>query len=253
MNTEAYLLRLLLLHETVVRYGGLSFSEVLKRAQEGVGWVFEGAHLKVLPAEAAQGLPGRGRLAGGYGAYYPGPPHPLYLLLVYSRVEEPSELRLVALYLEHLLSALKGAGYREELERQARYDWLTGLGNRRAFERRLEKGLSPGWGLALLDLDNLKQVNDSQGHLAGDRLLIELAQALRATGLESYRLAGDEFAVFLRQEDLPRLQQALQGRAVSFGLAWAEEAQGQAPLALADSRMYEQKRARKGRLSDRGA
>jgi len=37
VNTEAYLLRLLLLHETVVRYGGLSFSEVLKRAQEGVG------------------------------------------------------------------------------------------------------------------------------------------------------------------------------------------------------------------------
>ena len=105
----------------------------------------------------------------------------------------------------------------------------------------------------MLDLDNLKQVNDSQGHLAGDRLLIELAQALRATSLESYRLAGDEFAVFLRQEDLPRLQQALQGRAVSFGLAWAEEAQGQALLALADSRMYEQKRARKGRLSDRGA
>jgi len=141
--------------------------------------------------------------------------------------------------------SLEGGGYREELERQARYDWLTGLGNRRAFERRLEEGLSPGWGLALLDLDNLKQVNDSQGHLAGDRLIIGLAHALRAVGLEAYRLAGDEFAVFLQQKDVFQLHQALQSMAVSLGVAWAEEAQGKALLALADSRMYAQKSAKK--------
>jgi diguanylate cyclase (GGDEF)-like protein len=245
LNTETLLLRLMLLYETVVGYGSLSFSEVLARAREGVGWVFAGAQLKVLPAKAARGLPGRGRLTGGYGAYYPGPPYPLYLFLVHPGIEEPGELRLAALYLDYLLSALEGAGYREELERQARYDWLTGLGNRRAFERRLEEGLSPGWGLALLDLDNLKQVNDSQGHLAGDRLIIGLAHALRAVGLEAYRLAGDEFAVFLQQKDVFQLHQALQSMAVSLGVAWAEEAQGKALLALADSRMYAQKSAKK--------
>jgi len=87
VNTETLLLRLMLLHETVVGYGSLSFSEVLARAREGVGWVFAGAQLKVLPAEAARGLPGRGRLTGGYGAYYPGPPYPLLSLI---HISEPT-------------------------------------------------------------------------------------------------------------------------------------------------------------------
>ncbi|MBI5811517.1 MAG: GGDEF domain-containing protein [Meiothermus silvanus] len=245
MNPEPLLLRLLLLHETVVGYGSLAFAEVLAHAQRGVEWVFEGGRLEVLPPEAARGLPGRGRVPGGYGAYFAGPPKPLYLRLEHPRIEDPTELRLAALYLDYLLSALKGAGYREELERQARYDWLTGLGNRRAFERRMAQGLPEGWGLAMLDLDDLKRINDTQGHLAGDRLLIALARALQEGGLKAYRLAGDEFAVILSREALPALQHTLQGFAVSLGVAWAEEGQGQALLALADARMYEHKRRRK--------
>jgi GGDEF domain-containing protein len=245
VSLEPLLLRLLLLHETVVGYGALGFAQVLEHAQRGVGWIFEGARLEVLGPEEAVGLAGRGRVPGGYGAYFPGPPQPLYLRLEHPRIDDPTELRLAALYLDYLLSALKGAGYREELERQARHDWLTGLDNRRAFERRLGQGLEAGWGLALLDLDGLKGVNDTQGHLAGDRLLIGLAQALRAEGLEAYRLAGDEFAVILGQGDLPRLHRALQGFAVSLGVAWAGEAQGEGLLALADGRMYEHKRLRK--------
>lgn len=155
-------------------------------------------------------------------------------------MEDPTELRLAALYLDYLLSALKGAGYREELERQARTDWLTGLGNRRALERRLTRGL------ALLDLDGLKQVNDREGHMAGDRLLVGLARALQGEGLKAYRIGGDEFAVLLPRKRDPRLERALRGQAVSVGLAWSEEAQGLALLALSDARMYEHKRSRKG-------
>jgi GGDEF domain-containing protein len=82
----------------------------------------------------------------------------MYLLLEIPNIDDPTELRLAALFCDYLLSALYAAGYREELERQARYDWLTGLGNRRALERRLADGLPSDWGLAFLDLDNLKIV-----------------------------------------------------------------------------------------------
>lgn len=246
MSLEPLLLRLLLLHETVVGYAGLSFAEVLEHAQRGVGWVFKGGRLEVLPAEATLGLPRRGQVSSGYVAYFPGPPQPLYLRLEHPRMEDPTELRLAALYLDYLLSALKGAGYREELERQARTDWLTGLGNRRALERRLTRGLGREWGLALLDLDGLKQINDREGHMAGDRLLVGLARALQGKGLEAYRIGGDEFAVLLPRKRAPRLERALRGQAVSVGLAWSEEAQGLALLALADARMYEHKRSRKG-------
>ncbi|PZA08068.1 GGDEF domain-containing protein [Meiothermus sp. PNK-Is4] len=199
----------------------------------------------VLAPESGVHLAGRGRVPGGYGAYFPGPPQPLYLRLEHPGIDDPTELRLAALYLDYLLAALKGAGYREELERQARYDWLTGLGNRRAFARRLEGGLPEGWGLALLDLDGLKRVNDTQGHPAGDRLLVGLARALKEEGLEAYRIGGDEFAVVLNRADSPRLHHALAGLPASLGVAWAEEAQGESLLALADARMYEHKRRRK--------
>ncbi|GIW31829.1 MAG: GGDEF domain-containing protein [Meiothermus sp.] len=244
MNLESLLLRLLLLHEAVVGYSRLDFAGVLERARDAAEWIFDGARLERVRPEAAVGLPLRGRVPGGYGAYFPGPPEPLYLHLVHPRIDDPTELRLAALFVDYLLAALEGAGYREELERQARIDWLTGLGNRRSLERRLREGLGEGWGLALLDLDGLKQVNDTQGHLAGDRLLRGLADSLRRHNLEAYRLAGDEFVVVLSREDIPQLHRALAGFNVSCGVAWAEEAQGEALLALADARMYQQKRSR---------
>lgn len=246
MSLEPLLLRLLLLHEAVVGYASLDFAGVLERAKRAVEWIFDGGKLEVMPPEAAVGLSLRGRVPGGYGAYFSGPPEPLYLRLAYPKIDDATELRLAALFVDHLLAALEGAGYREELERQARIDWLTGLGSRRFLERRLQEGLGEGWGLVLLDLDGLKQVNDTQGHLAGDRLLKALAESLRRHALEAYRLAGDEFVVVLSRENLPRLHRALEGFAVSYGVAWAEEGQGQALLALADARMYRQKHS-KGR------
>jgi hypothetical protein len=178
MGQESLLLRLLLLHEVTAGFSEASFAEVLARAERGVEWVFPGARLLALLPEEAQGLPGRGlgRFRGllGYGAYFPGPPLPLYLFLEHPGVERPEELRLAALFMEHLLAGLRGAGYREELERQARTDWLTGLGNRRALERALREGLARGEVLMVMDLDGLKALNDREGHLAGDALLRRL-------------------------------------------------------------------------------
>ncbi|MDD1529473.1 GGDEF domain-containing protein [Bradyrhizobium sp. WBOS7] len=95
---------------------------------------------------------------------------------------------------------------KERLAFLASHDWLTGLSNRRAFEARLQGELDAAaagsLSLILLDLDQFKNVNDSCGHLAGDRLLCQVARLLqqdrRPHDLVA-RLGGDEFGLILPQ------------------------------------------------------
>lgn len=89
----------------------------------------------------------------------------------------------------------------DHLRRQADHDPLTGLFNRRAFDRGLHEHLgSDGDGaLLVLDLDGFKAVNDALGHRAGDDVLVRCAAGLRAatrSGDLVARLGGDEFAIF---------------------------------------------------------
>ena len=101
---------------------------------------------------------------------------------------------------------------RRELERMARIDALTGLANRRQFEERLELSLARlrrhGGPIALmyLDVDHFKQINDTWGHAAGDRVLStfarRLADCVRATDLVA-RMGGDEFVVIVEDAVLP--------------------------------------------------
>ncbi|MEU0051900.1 EAL domain-containing protein [Streptomyces sp. NPDC006184] len=87
------------------------------------------------------------------------------------------------------------------LRYEATHDALTGLPNRTLFFERLEKALNAGegqrFGLCYLDLDGFKTINDSLGHAAGDRLLVEVADRLQscatAPGEMVARLGGDEF------------------------------------------------------------
>ena len=83
-------------------------------------------------------------------------------------------------------------------------DPLTGLGNRRALDERLERAVERGGPLAIAfcDLDGLKQINDTHGHDAGDRAIRRAADALAAAargraGAYVYRVGGDEFCVVL--------------------------------------------------------
>ncbi|MDQ2703000.1 MAG: sensor domain-containing diguanylate cyclase, partial [Pseudomonadota bacterium] len=91
------------------------------------------------------------------------------------------------------------------LERRATTDALSGLPNRAAFERAaqelLEEPTGPPLALAYLDLDNLKLVNDTAGHRAGDAVIVAVARALAATVDKDDLLAhlgADEFMVLMR-------------------------------------------------------
>ncbi|MFF2650124.1 putative bifunctional diguanylate cyclase/phosphodiesterase [Streptomyces sp. NPDC058045] len=95
------------------------------------------------------------------------------------------------------------------LRYEATHDALTGLPNRTLFFERLEKILAAGedkrFGLCYLDLDGFKTINDSLGHAAGDRLLVEVADRLQscatAPGEMVARLGGDEFVALTTAGD----------------------------------------------------
>ena len=96
----------------------------------------------------------------------------------------------------------------QEIHQLAFYDHLTGLPNRRLLLDRLRHTIAGsarhGWCAALifLDLDHFKTINDTQGHVVGDRLLVEAAQRLKTCVRESdsvARLGGDEFVVVLEE------------------------------------------------------
>lgn len=97
-------------------------------------------------------------------------------------------------------------GIARQMSYQASHDALTGLVNRREFERRLEEALKSAHAntarhvLCYLDLDRFKSVNDSCGHIAGDSMLREVADLIKEAVRDSDtvgRLGGDEFGLLL--------------------------------------------------------
>jgi Amt family ammonium transporter len=94
-----------------------------------------------------------------------------------------------------------------QLQHDAMHDVLTGLPNRSLFLDRLNQALTrrarrndQNCGVLFLDIDRFKEINDSLGHAAGDALLVEVAQRLRAALRpqdSAARLGGDEFAVLV--------------------------------------------------------
>jgi diguanylate cyclase (GGDEF)-like protein len=109
---------------------------------------------------------------------------------------------MVTLLLVRAVSAVQGfAAAQRRYEYQATHDHLTGLPNRALLLAEvghlLHRSGDPLW-LYFLDLDGFKLVNDSWGHDAGDRVIVEVAQRLRATvpaGATLARVGGDEFVI----------------------------------------------------------
>jgi diguanylate cyclase (GGDEF)-like protein len=102
--------------------------------------------------------------------------------------------------------------YVAEQEYLASHDTLTGLLNRDAFIRLLErvvnKGAAHAFAVVLLDLNHFKDINDTLGHAAGDRVLEVLGERLtvlqRAENVRVGRLGGDELAIFAPRADFPQ-------------------------------------------------
>ncbi len=159
--------------------------------------------------------------------------------------------------------------WQRALIRMADEDPLTGLLNRRALTRELERQLALGGhgALLLLDLDNFKDINDLRGHPAGDRVMCTLANVLRARLGGRHvlgRLGGDEFAVVLADTDeatavqiADRLRNAVAGTdgigtrtTVSAGVAGFRSGESwQAVLANADLALYASKDAGRNRVT----
>ncbi len=109
-----------------------------------------------------------------------------------------------AVVMLHDVTELRGLA--RQMSYQATHDALTGLVNRREFERRLQESIDSGHRgdgqhvLCYLDLDRFKLVNDTSGHVAGDSMLREVAKLLRDAVRDSDtvgRLGGDEFGLLL--------------------------------------------------------
>jgi diguanylate cyclase (GGDEF)-like protein len=176
---------------------------------------------------------------------------------------------LLAVFARLVLSLRENAGMLVASRHEALTDALTGLGNRRALTRDLDRVAAGQRGpsvLALFDLDGFKHYNDSYGHPAGDALLQRLGAKLadHVAGVGSaYRMGGDEFCVLLGGGALSEDQAAAACAAAltehgdgfvitcSFGAIAVPLEAGDAgeALRIADQRMYAHKHS--GRSSAR--
>jgi len=118
----------------------------------------------------------------------------------------PKEISLLELYAAEAALALANANLVERLEGLVRVDSLTGLLNHREFQETLACELERAGrdqqplSVAMLDLDNFKQINDGYGHAEGDRILRLVAETVRRTlepGDAAARIGGDEFGLIL--------------------------------------------------------
>jgi len=155
------------------------------------------------------------------------------------------------------------------LKKEAVTDPLTGLYNRRTFFRELDCKLERGgsFAVAVLDLDNMKQINDTLGHQIGDEVLRAAARALKKITREkdiAARYGGDEFVVLFVGKDpqaerfKARLQENLLAElpytggievGISAGVAYCPEdgKDARTLLSAADARMYAEKEVKKNR------
>ncbi|BDU76478.1 GGDEF domain-containing protein [Mesoterricola sediminis] len=158
----------------------------------------------------------------------PGFPHGAYAVLIW-----PAFLVTSVAQAAFALGWQRRQETERDLERAGNTDSLTGVGNRRHFARVLarEMGRSRRFrhplSLLLLDIDHFKRVNDTCGHLAGDRVIRRVAEACREGSRESDSVArwgGEEFAVLLPESDADgawaraeRIREAVEALAVDVG------------------------------------
>ncbi|GAB4343272.1 MAG: sensor domain-containing diguanylate cyclase [Cyanophyceae cyanobacterium] len=175
--------------------------------------------------------------------------------------------RLLVTFLEQELTAQTLAREYDRAQLESQTDAMTGLYNRRGWLQLLaaEEERCRRYGnmaaAIYVDLDNLKDVNDREGHGAGDRLIQWAAQQLMATLRQTdviARLGGDEFAVLCVETDLMAVRQLVErleatfehhgiGASIGYAVRLPPESLAET-LHRADSAMYIRKQYRKGLL-----
>ncbi|MCL6447862.1 MAG: diguanylate cyclase [Armatimonadetes bacterium] len=197
------------------------------------------------------------------------------------QVQARRELREYVSRLEHINRELARLNAelneaRKNLERQARLDLLTGVGNRLAFQEKILEEMNRAiryetpLTLLIIDITNFKLINDTLGHLAGDEALTRTARQLQANCRNFdavFRIGGDEFAVILPQTGeeeafkvAERFRRRISGEAITgagvklpvrLSVGFAVLTPGSPPQTIdrlikeADDRMYEEKRRQK--------
>ena len=183
----------------------------------------------------------------------------------------PERLQALRMFANQAATAVAAVAAFEEMQFLAENDPLTGVGNRRAFTRRLAEEVHRAarygqrFALVVLDIDGFKALNDYYGHSEGDMALEAIGAVLRATMRRSdsaFRLGGDEFALILESAGVQETTgvvdrigagiagvQAGAGHLLraSFGVALGDGTPDpEALLQAADAAMYEAKRAGAG-------
>lgn len=139
-------------------------------------------------------------------------------------------LALIPPYVGGLLRSLQKA--KAQLRRQASVDVVTGLKNRAETEMNVERALDrehEGHVLLFCDLDLFKQVNDSAGHAAGDKLLADVGRIISECSgddAEVGRIGGDEFCVFLQHctmEHARQVAERIRNCVSGYRLAWGRD------------------------------
>jgi GGDEF domain-containing protein len=148
---------------------------------------------------------------------------------------------------------------RMDLARIASTDALTGTANRRAFREALDQAVSRGeqFTLVAADVNGLKEINDTLGHLAGDNRILDLAAALRLALGEAPvigRVGGDEFLAITAGTVDPEALAAIRPYgAVGTAVFPADGTVASALIEIADARLYANKRAASPQIESRAA
>jgi diguanylate cyclase (GGDEF)-like protein len=180
---------------------------------------------------------------------------------------KPHEVETLELLAVHAATCLDNAAMVSELRDRATQDPLTGLRNHSTFHHQLDVVLGASGPercmLLLADIDRFKTVNDTAGHLVGDDVLREVANAIQRSVREQdqvFRLGGDEFAAIIEvseeRDGLAIAQRVLEATAVTLGPHGAALSIGVATAASheertsfverADRALYRAKRERSG-------
>jgi len=203
----------------------------------------------------------------------------LYLDDFAPRTFDQSRMSLISLLASFAAMSIENAKLHHETRQMAITDVLTGLYNRRYFDKvlpqELERArrLSQSFSILLIDADNFKKVNDTFGHPMGDRVLATIGQTIKKTLRTvdfAFRYGGEEFIVILPEADINsarkaaeriRLRVIANSRkllrsnmtepvTVSIGISsYPRDAEdGKALVAVADHLLYQAKGAGKNRI-----